>query len=237
LPSFKEKEAAKNKIEHEKLKPLYDEYLQFGGFPQVALAEGHEKKKGQLSEIFTSYMEKDVRSLASFRELGAFRDLMLLLMARIGSRLDISKLSSELGVSRETVYSYLYFLQMTYFLHLLPPFTKSIDREVGGAKKAYVCDTGLARCIGNASEGSLLENAVFLNIRKYGEIRYYQKRSGGEIDFLLPKQKIALEVKHKGDASDLSKLRRTAKTIGIKEAYVVSRSFASGEGFICASDI
>ena len=60
------------------------------------------------------------------------------------------------------------------------------DREISGTKKVYFCDNGLLNQFARVSEGSLLENAVFLNLRKYGNLNYYQRCTGTEIDFILP---------------------------------------------------
>lgn len=229
---FPEKDLNKNIIGYEKTKKLYDEYLQFGGFPQVVLAETEEQKKIFLNDIFKSYYEKDVKALADFRQLKAFRELLLLLFQRIGSKLDISKLSSEVGVSRETVYSYLSFLQGTYFIWPVSPFSRNVDREVSGAKKVYVCDNGIVNHFSRVTEGHLLENAVFLNLRKYGEVQYYQRRSGGEIDFVLPDKKVGIEVKQKGTSSDYKKLSLLATSLGLKEYYVVTKEFSEFPGFI-----
>ncbi len=234
---FSQKDRNKNKIEYEKIKKLYEEYLEFGGFPQVVLANENEKKREFLSDTFKSYFEKDVQSLASFKEVSRFRDLSLLLLKRIGAKLDITKLASEIGVSRETVYSYISFLENTYFIKLISPFTKSIDREVSGRKKVYVCDNGIARQIGKCEEGNLLENAVFNNLRIYGEIKYYEMRSGGEIDFILSNKKIGLEVKQKGDEKDYLKLRRLKENLKLKEVYVISKEFVNKKGFVIAFDV
>ncbi len=188
---FGQKEKNKNLITYEKYKKYYDEYMEFGGFPEIVLGETEEIKKLRLNDIFKSYFEKDVKILADFREIKAFRDLILLLMQRAGSKIEITKLASEVGVSRETVYSFLSFLENTYFIYLISPFTKNVDREVSGGKKIYLCDNGILNYFAKISEGSLFENSIFLNLRKYGGLNYYQRRSGGEIDFILNK-KIAL---------------------------------------------
>lgn len=234
---FAQKDKEKNKIAYEKVKKLYDEYLEFGGFPQVALEEKTEKKKEALMDIFKSYFEKDVQTLADFREMKAFRDMLLLLLKRAGAKLDISKIAAEIGVARDTVYSYLSFLEKTYFITLLSPFTQNIDKEVSGTKKVYLCDNGIARQIGNADEGNLLENAVFNNLRRYGEIKYYQKRSGPEIDFILAEKGVGLEVKNKGTDGDYRKLKRTARELKLKEFYVISKEFVNKKGFIMACDL
>lgn len=227
----------KNVVRYEKRMKHYDEYLEFGGFPQVVLTEERQQKQVMLNDIFKSYFEKDVQAIADFREMGAFRETLLLLLQRIGSKLEISKLASEIGVARETIYSYLSFLQGTYFIYLVPPYSRSVDREISGAKKVFVCDNGMVNAFSRVGEGSLFENAVFLNLRKYGEIRYYQRRSGGEIDFILPDKKVAVEAKRTGTAADYKKLGVIAGSIGIKQHYVVSKKFVDAPGFIPAVDL
>lgn len=234
---FKDKDKNKNKIIFEKVKKLYEEYLEFGSFPQVVLEDNNEKKKEFLLDIFKSYFEKDVQGLADFKEINKFRDLLLLLLKRVGTKLDISKLASELGVSRETIYSYIAFLEKTYFISLISPFTKSIDREISGTKKIYICDNGIGKYIGKCEDGNLLENAIFNNIRGFGEIKYYEKRIGGEIDFIIQEKNIALEVKNKGDENDYLKLKKISNSLKLNEFYVISKEFADKKGFIIASDI
>ncbi|MCM8810575.1 MAG: AAA family ATPase, partial [Candidatus Omnitrophica bacterium] len=125
----------KSKINYEIFKNYYDEYLKFGGFPAVVKEDDVERKKMILNDIFKSYFEKDVRSLSNFKNINKFRDTILLLAARCGSKIEISKISSKIGISRETLYSYITFLEKTYFISLVQPFSKSINGEVRGAKK------------------------------------------------------------------------------------------------------
>jgi len=232
--SFSDKLDNKNIISFETTKAFYDEYIEFGGFPQVVLTEDNEHKKRQISDIFKSYFQKDVMQLADFRNINAFRDLMLLLFQRVGSKLDISKLASETGVSRISVYSYLSFLQGTYFIDLISPISNNVDREVSGSKKVYICDTGIINHFAKVSEGALFENAVFLNLRKYGKTNYYQKRSGAEIDFILSDKNIALEVKSTGSEKDYSKLKKISQKLNCKEQYIISRKFSEYSGVIPA---
>ena len=162
---------------------------------------------------------------------------MLLLLKRIGNKLDITKLASELSVSRETIYTYISFLESTYFIKLISPFTKSKDREISGTKKIYVCDNGIAKYIGDTDEGNLLENAVFNCLRGLGKINYYEKRSGGEIDFIINEKSMALEVKTKGDEMDYLRLKRISEELGLKEHYIITKEFVDKKGFVLASDI
>jgi len=231
---FANKAKNKNKISFEIYKKFYEEYLKFGGFPGVVIEK--KDKKTILEDIFKSYFEKDVKSLADFRATGKLRDLILLLVNRIGSKIEINKISSEIGLSRETVYSYLSFLEKTYFVSLISPFSKSLNGEVRGARKVYFCDIGLLNYLGKIPEGTILENAVFQNLKKYGQINYYQKYKGPEIDFILNK-KIAFEVKTHGTTGDIKKLSRTAKNLKIRNYYLISKNYLDHPKLILAIDL
>ena len=180
LPSFHEKATSKNNISYSKLLPLYQEYLEYGGFPKVVLQQDQERKKALLSEVFTSYYENDVKTLADFKDTTKLRDLILLLIPRVGSRIEVTKLATSLGVSRETVYSYLSFLEKTYFIFLLSKFSGSIDRQAAGTQKLFLCDVGMLNNLGKASEGQLLEQAVFQNLHLEHALHFYNKDGASE---------------------------------------------------------
>ncbi len=227
-----------NEIAHQKFIPLYEEYLQYGGFPQVVLAETIERKKEILDDVFTSYFAIDVRSLADFKEINIFRDLILLLFARVGSKVDVTKLASELGVTRHTISSYIAFLQHTYFIDLIEPYTEKIDRVVAARKKVYACDNGLLNHLVRVGEGEVFENAVYLNVRTRGKVNYYNNSSGGkEIDFVLPDEKIAYEVKLTGTAQDELILKKAAHSLGLVDSYVVSKKFIGKPGFASPTNL
>ncbi|MCX5799589.1 MAG: ATP-binding protein [Proteobacteria bacterium] len=234
---LKKKDTEKNLISFEKLKKHYEEYLTYGGFPQVVLNDNVTQKISSLRDIFNSYFEKDVRTLADFRNMSAFHDLIFLLMQRVGSKMEVAKLASEAVVSRETVYSYLSFLQGTYFIFLVPPYSTNVDREVSSAKKVYFCDTGIINQFGKISDGNILENACFHTLRKFGEVRYYQRRKGSEIDFVIPERHFAFEVKSRANISDVKKLTKISSSLNMQQWFVISREFVKGDGIILAQDL
>lgn len=234
--SLDQRNRNKNSPFFEKTKKLYDEYLEFGGFPEVVLANNREEKIAKLNDILKSYFEKDVKNLAGFSKVNSFRDLVLLLAQGAGQRLDITQLSSEIGVSRMTIYSYLSFLKETYFIRLVSPFSRNVNREISGTKKVYFCDHGMVNLFAKVDEERLFENCVFNNLRKFGKVNYYQKRSGAEIDFIL-NERIGVEVKIRGLESTLRKLNKICKKIGLNESYVISNEYVEKENFIPATNI
>ena len=212
-----------NELKYEEYDKLYEEYLSWGGFPQVVLAESIEDKKDRLNEIFASYWQNEVLNLAGYKKNEKVRDFILLLTARVGSKLDVQKISQELGLARATLYSYLSFLEATYLIFSIKPFSRSIDREVTGAPKMYFCDNGLLRILANVNDGQLLENAIFNQLKIKGKINYYQKRTGQEIDFILDEVS-AFEVKQTATLSCAKKLKRLSENLKLKDWFVVSKN-------------
>ena len=211
--------------------PLYEEYISHGGFPGVVLKSGVEAKRRALEDIFTSFFQMEIVQLSDFRKNDIIRDLILLLMQRIGSKLDIQKVSRELGVSRTTLNEYIAFLEGTYFIKRLRPFTQGRDYEIRKAPKIYLCDTGLANHFARVAPGALFENCVLQNLVPRGEINYYQKKSGVEIDFILNKA-VAYEVKTSPDKTDANKLAHLAREILLDDFKIVSGNFSQLENVI-----
>lgn len=209
----------------------YVEYLNFGGFPEVVTTDDEEIKRRILKNIFGSFFEKDLKLLADYKDIRELRDLILLLAPRVGSMLDISKISSELSIDRGKTYHYLEFLQGTFFLRLLPKYSKSIDRSVAGGKKVYFTDTGLLRITGNLTDAQVLENGVINQLRQFGELSFYNKRNTAEIDIILNKE-IAFEVKMRATTQDVKYTKKLASKLGLKKTYIISQNFVDHQGII-----
>ncbi len=224
--------AAHSVVESAPRLAYYDEYLSFGGFPEVVTTPDQATKRRILKQIVGSFFEKDIHVLADYADIRELRDLLLLLVPRVGSLLDVSKIASELGVARPKIYHYLEFLQGTFMIRLLGRFSKSIDRSVAGGRKVYFTDTGLLSTLGSVNDGQLLENAVVNQLAAYGQaVSFYRERAGAEIDLIFDK-KVALEIKVTGATADLVTLERRARRLKLATSYVVSKKFVEHPNII-----
>src|SRR4030067_604023 len=104
---------------------LYEEYMRYGGFPEIVLKEDAKEKGKAIEDVFTSFFQLEVLQLGDFRRNDVIRDLMLLLMQSTGSKLDIQRISRDLKVSRPALYDYLAFLEGTYFIKTIRPFSSA----------------------------------------------------------------------------------------------------------------
>ena len=171
--------------EYERLKGHYEEYLEYGGLPEVALAPTAETKTEILNDVLSSYINIDIRVLADFQKIAELQQLLRVLVSRIGNKLDSTKLASIVGLSRPTLTQYLEFLEMTYVIRRLPAYSASADRVAALGRKLYFYDNGIAGVLARLSEGALFENAVFNQLRTYGALSYLARGSEYEIDFVL----------------------------------------------------
>jgi len=208
--------------EYERLRIFYDEFIRYGGFPEVALAADYARKKELLTDILSSYVNIDIAALADFRRKDVLYSLMQLLAARAGSRLNYAKLARTIGVSPVTARAYVDFLEQTYFLSRISVYSRSPERAIVKAKKLYFSDNGILNILADVSSGAQFENAVFTQLRHHGDLRYYALKSGKEIDFILNGE-MALETKETPAQMDVRPLRLLTENIGIKRFRLVGR--------------
>ncbi len=212
----------------------FTEYIMYGGFPGVVTKQTHEEKMTELEDIFTSFFQNEVRVLSDFRKLDTIKSTIQLLIQRTGSKLDVSKISAELGATRITIQEYIDFLEGTYFIKRIRPYSKKIDVTLRGQPKSYIVDVGFLTRIGNISPSAILENAVFNLVKNYGEVFFYQTKAGVEIDFILKSgnQISAFEVKTHSHQSDINRLKKLSEKLGIKNYYLISQNYTTAKNVI-----
>ena len=223
--SFKETNWQKgefNILEYNRLSSYYEEYIHFGGFPQVVLAQSETEKRDLLLDIMSSYINIDVRSLADFSDERNLYSLAKLLAGRVGSRVEYTKLSQLIGLSRPTVTNYISFFEKTYLITTVAVYTKSAGREIVKSRKLYFCDTGLANTLAELSSGAQFENTLFNQLSQVGQIQYYALKTGHEIDFILDSN-LAIEAKETPVESNLNHLANMSSNAGVSNFRLAGR--------------
>lgn len=133
-----------------------------------------------------------------------FQTFLRLCAGRIGSLFNASELSGEVGVSVNTIKSWLSVLQASYVITLLPPFFENVRKRLTKTPKLYFSDTGLAcylleieteqQLATDRMRGHLFENLIINEALKnrYNQGRgsnlfFYRDSNGNEVDLLLKK--------------------------------------------------
>lgn len=209
-----------NPYVYNSLSSLYQEYLSFGGFPEVVLANTTEDKRHFLHDVINSYLNIDIKFLADFSKSDELYRIMRLLTSRAGSKIDFTKLSNITGIGRKVIKEYLMFFEQTFLVKTIPAYVKSKNREIALQKKLYFTDNGLLGLLGDPAPGVKLENSIANQLSGYGNLQYYARRTGQEIDFILD-EKIAIEVKETPGIHDLQTLQKRATQLGLNKYYLV----------------
>jgi len=209
----------------QKLNTYYQEYIEYGGLPKVVLTANVKRKRKLLEEIFSSYINLDVQNLADFKSIKELRQVIKLLAARIGNRLNVSEIANITGLSRTTADNYIEFLEQTYLIKTVPAYSQSVDVQARLQKKVYFIDTGIANVNADLSSGSKFENTVRHQLSFWdGNLSYFSNRNG-EIDFILDnkKEQVAFEVKETPTQRDFVTLKRRARRLGIQKYRIIGK--------------
>lgn len=199
-------------IEEAKTQRLLEEYMMFGGYPKVVLAETIENKKSAMEEIYTSYIEKDITDLLKVEKPDAFTNLLKLMAAQIGNLVNLAELSSTIGLNDKTIQHYLWYLEETFILKKVTPYSKSANSEIVKSPIYYFFDIGIRNyllglfglpSIPAPLGGHLFENVVFTLIHQHisyasTHVHFWRTKDNAEVDFVLEKglEIIPIEAKY-----------------------------------------
>jgi len=197
-------------IEKELSLSLLNEYLNFGGYPRVILESKFEEKNRTISEIFSSYAEKDIAYFLGTNKIEKFGFLIKLLADQSGKIINYSQLAKETGVSFQTLKNYLWYAEKTFAIRTVSPYFRNKRKEITLAPSAYFFDLGFRNfslgLFGNLVQPDQL-GFVFQNFaanRLHEKIANTSKSLGfwrtldkAEVDFVISEGKTALPVEVK----------------------------------------
>lgn len=162
----------------------FSKYLTQGGFPEAIKNESDEI----LQRLFDDILTRDIAVRHSIRDIRTLKILSLYLASNCGNLISGSKLSAQLGIKTNvTILEYLSYLEQCYLFFFVPKFNYSAKAQSVNPKKVYCIDTGMIQSVtlsSNADMGRMLENAVFIELRRRTKNIWYYSESSFECDFL-----------------------------------------------------
>lgn len=94
-------------------------------------------------QYLATYVERDVRNIATIQNLTLFRKFLSLLAWRIGQLTNLSSLANDVGVDAKTIERWISILEASYLIFQLQPYYKNYGKRVIKSSKIYFTDTGL----------------------------------------------------------------------------------------------
>lgn len=213
--------------ENDELKK-YDRYVQNGGFPYLLnLNEDKELIRNYLDGIYNTVLMKDVVSRNNIKDTMILESVIKFIFDNIGQLVSVNKISNTLNSNNRknsvnTIENYLSNLLDSYIIYKISRYDIKGKEYLKTGDKYYVCDLGLRNyLLGEVKNyGSILENIIFLELKRKGYEIYIGKYEDKEVDFVVKNNdgikyiQVALSVR---DEKTLE--REIAPLDGIKDHY------------------
>ena len=217
----------------------FEEYLLYGGYPEVIKTDDIEAKRVILKNIYDTYITKDVLELLRIKEIDTFRTMISLMASMMGGIVNYNRLAMDGKSYFRQTKEYIATLEETFVIRILRPYFSNMATELKKNPKIYFVDTGLRNYIINnfnelrlrSDAGKLVESAVLFGLSKREEtiVRYWRTTAKAEVDFILDNKKsiVPIEVKYSTLKSpELSRgFRSFLKEYRPAQAVVLTKGF------------
>lgn len=138
--------------------------LLYGMYPDVITNFGNEYEI--LKNLVSSYLYKDILSLAGIRKSEVLEKILQALALQIGSEVSYNEVAQLVGIDKNTVSNYIDLLEKAFVVFRLNSFSRNVRNEIKANRKIYFYDNGVRNMlIGNFNnlefrqdKGALWEN-------------------------------------------------------------------------------
>lgn len=170
----------------------FEEYWETGGFPEVAGLDRRLRIKIH-QEYFNSMLFRDLVERHDISHPRAVVDLAHWLLDNTASLYSVNNLTGYLKslghkAPKSAVSDYLEWFEDAYVLFTVRIFDASLARANTNPKKIYCIDHALVTSVSSGilvNTGHLLENLVFIALRRVTpDIFYFKTKGGREMDFI-----------------------------------------------------
>ncbi|MDE6869813.1 MAG: ATP-binding protein [Clostridia bacterium] len=224
--SFKEYLQFKGKIDSNS-KDLFDEYLQYGGFPIIGISNFDVQSAYQIIEgIYSTVITRDISRRHKIRNRDLFDRVVQFIIENVGRTFSANSIvnflkSEKRTLSVETIYNYIKWLEEAFIIYPCRRYDLQGKAVLKTQEKYYLSDVSLKYSkmgFDNKMIAAMLENIVFLEMKRRGYDVYIGKNGVKEIDFIGEKrgEKIYVQVCRELPADSA---RETENLMDVKDHY------------------
>lgn len=177
----------------------FEEYLNFGQFPELWEFSDRTKKIDYLKDsIIAKVLEVDIVKLYNLRKTYDFERLFWALLPNTGQIIKSSNLMSDLAIKKATLFKYLLILEKSLLVNKVLNLSGSFRSEKRLLRKIYPASTNFLTLLPDAINIGFKVEAYIANLLAFKRPYLYRLRDK-EIDFVLPQEKIAIEIKYQNN--------------------------------------
>lgn len=170
---------------------LVDRYLEWGGFPEIALGSmDADTRMELLNSYYESIVLKDCIAYNKVREPDLFRRLLFFVLSNVAAPMYYSGVGKAVNSNENTARTYLSYAEQAYVLSDVTNFSFSLKEGARPQHKFYSTDNGLMNAVGfrfSPRNGAMLENAVHNELLNNGYDMLSFVKQVKECDFVARK--------------------------------------------------
>lgn len=198
--SFKESSSDGTKLSES---AMLEEYIRFGGFPIIALGSYEPQQAYQIiNGIYHTIAARDIVKRHRISKQDLFDRVVKYIIENIGKTFSANSISKFLKsehrtVSVESIYNYLRWLEQAFIIYRCPRYDMQGKSLLKTQEKYYLSDISLKYSLFGYNRKMLdgvLENIVFLELKRRGYDVYIGKNGAKEIDFIAIRREEKLYV-------------------------------------------
>ena len=190
--SFKEYLTFKNK-DFSEARTVFDEYIQYGGFPLIGISDFDTRSAYQIVEgIYASVITRDISKRHKIRNKELFDRVVRYIIENVGMTFSAPSIvkflkSENRSLSVESVYNYIKWLSEAFIIYPCQRYDLQGKAVLKTQGKYYLSDISFRYSqmgFDRKMLSSMLENVVYLEMKRRGYDVYIGKNNAKEIDFV-----------------------------------------------------
>ncbi len=174
----------------------WNRYFKNGGFPYTAYIEEADIRRDYLQGIYHTVLLKDIVERKKIQDVTLLESVIRFLVDNTGNIVSSKKIADSLTscgrkTTSATVENYIRALEESFILYRADRYDVKGKQYLKSLEKYYVVDQGLRGliCGGQRRDvGHVLENIVYLELRRLGYQVFIGKVGNQEIDFIAMKE-------------------------------------------------
>lgn len=190
--SFREYLEFKSRSKEDAL-TAFDEYLQYGGFPIIGISNFDTNSAYQVVEgIYAAVISRDISKRHKIRNKELFDRVVRFIIENVGMTFSANSIVKFLknehrSISVETIYNYLKWLSEAFIIYPCHRYDMQGKSVLKTQEKYYLSDISFKYCkmgFDRKMISAMLENIVYLEMKRRGYEVYIGKNGTKEIDFV-----------------------------------------------------
>jgi predicted AAA+ superfamily ATPase len=213
------------------VKKHFSDYMKWGGFPEISFLSSEFEKTKLIKEYLGAMYFRDLVERYNITNIPLLESLTDKLFSSFSSKFSLTSFykqyKDKFPFSKDLLFRYYRHFIQSMLIFEVRKFSESTYKRMRNPAKVYLVDAGLSRRITSGDKGRLLENMVFLELRRRGyESFYFEEKK--ECDFIAKKNdellpiQVTFELNRENRDREMHGLMEACKWLGVKKGMILT---------------